>query len=153
MIITFFGHSHFNQHEEHYEQIKRIILTNMKENEKTIFYCGGYGEFDQLCAKICCTIKSERKNCEIVYVTPYITESHQQKLKTLAKSSVYDTIIYPPLETVPLKFAISRRNKWMIDQADLIITYVEYSYGGAYKALKYAIRKKKNIINLAKHTF
>ncbi len=38
----------------------------------------------------------------------------------------------------------------MTEEADLIIAYVKYNHGGAYKTLNYAIRKKKRIINLAK---
>ena len=63
---------------------------------------------------------------------------------------LYDSIVYPPLEKTPLKFAISKRNEWMIDQSDFVIAYVEHSFGGAYQSLKYAHRKGKRIVNLAK---
>jgi len=40
----------------------------------------------------------------------------------------YDNLtntIYPEgLETVPKRFAISWRNKWMIEQSDIVVTYV-----------------------------
>ena len=36
-----------------------------------------------------------------------------------------------------------------VDEADLVITYVAYSWGGATKTLEYTKRKKKTIINLA----
>ena len=64
--------------------------------------------------------------------------------------NLYDSTVYPPLENIPQKFAISKRNEWMINQADLIIAYVSHTYGGAYRSLEYARRKKKSIINLAK---
>ena len=62
---------------------------------------------------------------------------------------LYDTVIYPPLETIPPRVAIVKRNEWMIQKADFIIAYVKHTYGGAYKALQYARKKKKSIINLA----
>ena len=62
---------------------------------------------------------------------------------------IYDSIVYPPLEKVPFRFAISKRNEWMVDNADIIIGYVKNQYGGAYKILEYAKRQRKNIINLA----
>ena len=37
----------------------------------------------------------------------------------------------------------------MVEEADLVIAYVMYSWGGAVKTLEYAKRKKKTIINLA----
>ena len=46
--------------------------------------------------------------------------------------------------------AISKRNEWMVDRADLIIAYIEHDYGGAYKTIRYAQRKNKSIIYLYK---
>lgn len=37
----------------------------------------------------------------------------------------------------------------MVDRADLIICYVENKSGGAYKAMRYAEKQGKRIINLA----
>ena len=61
---------------------------------------------------------------------------------------LYDSSIYPPIETVPPKFAITKRNEWMVSNADLIIAFVKHKYGGAYKTLTWAKRKNKKIINL-----
>ena len=59
-----------------------------------------------------------------------------------------DTSIYPPIEQVPPRFAISKRNEWMMANADLIIAYVNHEYGGAYQSLRVAKRRKKKIINI-----
>ena len=56
----------------------------------------------------------------------------------------FDDTIYPNLETIPPKYAIIKRNKWMIDRADFLITYVHNEWGGAYRTLSYA-RKKSDI--------
>ena len=50
------------------------------------------------------------------------------------------------------KSAIEKRNFEMIDMSDLIIFYVTNTQGGAYKALKYAEKSGKKIINLANLT-
>ena len=62
--------------------------------------------------------------------------------------NVYDSIIYPPLENVPYKFAISKRNQWMVQQSDFIIAYVSTHFGGAYKTLLYAHKQNKPYVNL-----
>jgi hypothetical protein len=49
---------------------------------------------------------------------------------------------------VPSKFAIIKRNEWIVEQSDLIVVYCLRSFGGAYNALKYAKRKNKKIIEL-----
>ena len=51
-------------------------------------------------------------------------------------------------EHIPPRFAILKRNEWMIDNADLVIAYVDHRYGGAYKSLLFAQRRKKKIINI-----
>ena len=33
----------------------------------------------------------------------------------------YDDVIFPPLESVPRKFAVLKRNEWMVEEADLVI--------------------------------
>lgn len=148
MIITFVGHSNISDGRRLLEKIKNTIEENIKDSEFVTFYCGGYGDFDNLCAKACRSIKKTHKGCELVFVTPYITESQQEKIEYFTKMNLYDFCVYPPLEKVPLRFAIIKRNEWMVREADLIIAYVNKS-GGAYKTLEYARKRKKQIINLA----
>ena len=91
-------------------------------------------------------LKKEFQNVELIFITPYLDKNYS-KLE-FAKYH-YDDVIFPPLESVPRKFAILKRNEWMVDSADLVIAYVKYSWGGAAKTLEYAKRKKVPIINIA----
>lgn len=52
-----------------------------------------------------------------------------------------------PLETVPRRFAISRRNRWMVDAADVVVACVLHDWGGAAATLQYARQKGKRIIS------
>ena len=70
-------------------------------------------------------------------------------INEIMSSGLYDVSIYPPLENVPLRYAISRRNEWMVNEADLVIAYIKNTYGGAYKSFLYAKKKGKTVINLA----
>ena len=58
----------------------------------------------------------------------------------------YDGTVYPPLESVPRRFAISRRNEWMVQESDTVVAYVTHGWGGAAKTLDYARRKNRRII-------
>ena len=141
MIITFVGHRKMLICEE----LRNRIISTIKANltvDNNIFYCGGYGAFDTACARIVKQLKSETPSIESVFVTPYLNDRH------LHDNEIYDSILYPPIESVPYRFAISKRNEWMITNADLIIAYVNRSYGGAYKSLQAAKRRKKKIINI-----
>ena len=48
------------------------------------------------------------------------------------------------------KGAITLRNKWMVDTADLIVAYIEREEGGAYATVKYAIKHNKSVINISR---
>ena len=37
----------------------------------------------------------------------------------------------------------------MVDQADVVVAYVDHDWGGAAKTLERAVSKKKRIINIA----
>lgn len=116
--------------------------------EKLLTVPGGYGDFDFCAEKASMEIKKAFPDREIkrFYITPYIDDSHRERLNDMEKR--FDGTIYPPLETVPLKYAISKRNEWMIDQADMVVSGVTHDWGGAAKTLKYAERKKKRVISI-----
>ena len=148
MIITFTGHSVVTSREDVKKAVKEEIKKNISNVESVTFYLGGYGDFDNICALACKELKQERTDIELVYVTPYISPSEQAKIKELQKCGYCDSSLYPPIESVPTKFAIIKRNEWMMSNADLIIAYVNRTYGGAYKALQIAKRRKRKIINI-----
>lgn len=43
----------------------------------------------------------------------------------------------------PPKFAISKRNRWMIEHSDIVVTYVKYHFGGAAQWKVLAEKKGK----------
>ncbi len=148
MTITFAGHSFISSSVKIKEIVKEQIRNNIIDVKFVTFYLGGYGDFDKICAIACKELKEEYSDIEIVYVTPYISLSEQAKVREMQSYGLCDTSIYPPIENSPPKLAILKRNEWMMTKADLIIAYVNRSYGGAYKSLQVAKSRKKKIINL-----
>ena len=146
MIITFCGHSDFLFSDDVKQQLKNILVSEIIKNPTCRFYLGGYGDFDSLCLRTLRELKKEFQDIELIFITPYIDKNYS-KLE-FAKYH-YDDVIFPPLESVPRKFAIIKRNEWMVEEADLVIAYVKYSWGGAAKTLEYAKRKKVPIINIS----
>ena len=143
MTITFFGHADFRGN----ELFEQKIISVLREKKPDEVFLGGYGEFDRFAYN--CTQKykkSEAPALRVCLITPYLDPKHK---KGLSDSYEYDEIIYPPIENIPPRFAISRRNEWMIDNSGCLIAFVERSFGGAYKALKYAEKRKKELINIA----
>ena len=148
MTIAFAGHASIPFGDKIKAQVKEQIKKHIIRTKSITFYLGGYGDFDMICAHVCNELKKEYDGIEVIYVTPYIRLSEQAKIREMQKNGWCDSSIYPQLESVPLKFAIAERNKWMMENADLVIAYVNRNYGGAYQSLQIAKRKRKKIINI-----
>lgn len=150
MKITFAGHSVISLSEKVKDIVKKQMRNSIIGGDTVICYLGGCGDFDNICAVACRELKKEFLQIEMVYVTPYINNlSEHAKNEERQIKGLYDSSIYPPLEGVPPKFAIIRRNEWMVENSDLVIAYIKHNYGGAYRSLQCAKRKNKKIINIA----
>lgn len=148
MVITFIGHSFVTSKDKVKELVKNQVKNNIDGVPNVSFYLGGYGDFDEICAQVCRELKKIYPAIELVYVSPYFNSSAQEKIKALLQGKLYDTSIYPPIENSPPKFAILKRNEWMVTNADLIVSYIDHNYGGAYKSIQIAKRHRKKIINI-----
>ena len=62
----------------------------------------------------------------------------------------YYTVLPEGIETVPRRFAIDYRNKWMVEHSDIVITYVERPFGGAAEFKALAEKEGKKIVELTR---
>lgn len=90
--------------------------------------------------------KEVDSTAKIVFVTPYLDEKY-----LLYKTEVvpFDEVLYPPLESVPKRLSILKRNEYVVEKSDFIVFFVDHDFGGAAQALDIAKRKGKSFINLA----
>lgn len=148
MIVSFAGHSAISSKSKIKELVKEQLRNHIINAEPITCYLGGYGDFDEICTCACKELKQESINIELVYITPYLHLSEQAKMKEMQAYGLYDTTIYPPIENTPPRYAILKRNEWMMTNADIVIVYINHTYGGAYRSFQVAKRKKKKIINI-----
>ena len=127
MNVTFCGHSQITK-EDKIASWLRTVTQNLIEQGATTFFLGGYGEFDSLAASILREQKKKYPQIELVLVLAY--------LNTGRNTSGYDSTVYPPLETVPRRFAISHRNRWMVEVSDVVVAYFVHDCGGAASKLR-----------------
>ena len=139
MIVTFCGHSQIGNPEKVQKDLEAAIHSVLSRGA-TRFYLGGYGDFDQLSAKVLYRLKRGHDEIDSVLVLPYLDKK--------VDLTLYTRTCYPPIEHVPRRFAIARRNRWMVDASDAVIAYVQHDWGGAYQTLSYAEHKGKTIILL-----
>lgn len=104
------------------------------------------GHFDYMCAHEVDELKKDYPQIRSELVIPYLTFQ-------VANTKIFDSSIYPDgFEKYHFKAAIPKRNRWMVDHSEMAICYVTHGWGGATQTMKYAIRKKLQIINLGNYT-
>ena len=81
--------------------------------------------------------------CSLTLVLPYEIAN----LDLIEKS--YDEVIMPNDYKCHYKAAIEKRNRWLAENCDLMIIYIERENGGAYKCYKYARELGVQIVNIA----
>jgi len=138
MIVTLCGHAQISQVEE-VEKWLYAVSESLIEQGAVTFYLGGYGAFDGLAASVLREQKKRYPQIELVLVLAYLNDRRD--------TSSYDRTVYPPLETVPRRFAISHRNRWMVEVSDVVVAYVLHDWGGAATTLRCAKQKAKQIIS------
>ena len=151
MVITFCGHAQFPIAEEYEQKLLAFLEEKIGDNPAD-FYLGGYGAFDNFAYDCCKKYKKSHPNVSLILITPYMSVEYQRNHLEYQKNQ-YDEILYPEIEDKPLKFAISYRNKWMVEQADYLICGISHDWGGAYKTYQHAKRKNKPIWNLTDKEF
>lgn len=65
-------------------------------------------------------------------------------------AAAYNSTAYPPLENMPPRYAIIKRNQWMVSDSDVVISGVTHSWGGAANTLDFAKNKGKVIFQYPK---
>ena len=145
---SFFGHRNVEETEELYTAAKAAIMQAVSLG-CCVFYFGGYGDFDALCHRIVTEIK-ENELLDIKRIYCVAQERYLRRLPKNVKREDYEDIIYLMPSFDGWYKSIYFRNCAMIDNSDAVIFYAEEREdSGAYKAYKYAKRKKeKHIINL-----
>ena len=149
LICSFFGHREIDITKELQNS---LISTVMQLIEKGFnnFYFGGFGEFDNLCYAIVTNLQQQYPNIKRTFC--YVDKRWQGEPKRpswLTKNN-YEEIIYLQPSFDYWYQQIYYRNCAMIDNSQYVVFYVENSENsGAYKAMQYAIKTKKQLLNLA----
>lgn len=135
MVCTFFGHA--NAPKEIEPIIKSTLVELIENKDVTTFYVGNHGNFDNMVAKVL------KELSEIYSIEYYVVLAYMPK-----KNEIFNnhTLLPEGIELVHPKYAISWRNKWMIDKSDYVVAYVRRNFGGAFKYV--SLSKDKIVVYL-----
>ena len=139
MVCTFFGHK---DAPKEIEPNLRSTLIDLIENKNVnVFYVGNNGNFDTM-------VRRQLEDLSQTYPIAYSVVLAYLPTEKNNYDNLTNTIYPEGLETVPKRFAISWRNKWMIQQSDIVVTYVTHNFGGAAQFKEMALRQNKLSIEI-----
>lgn len=137
---TFFGH---RDCPDTIRPALRAAITDLIENHGVnLFYVGSQGHFDAMTRSVLRELGRLYPQIGYAVVLAYLPVKHS------ADDDFSDTMLPEGIETVPKRFAIAWRNKWLVDSSDYVVTYLTHTWGGAAKYAELAQKKGKTIISL-----
>ena len=134
---TFFGHG--DCPETKYSNILQAIQNLITEKNIITFYVGTQGNFDSLVYRALCNLRADFPQIRIYRVLAYLPKDN---------SLISDSILLEGIELIHSRYAISWRNRWMIEHSDYVIAYITHNYGGAARFVNEAERRGKTIIRV-----
>lgn len=128
---TFFGHS---QCPDLRSELRDAVM-RLAGDGVDMFYVGDNGRFDA-------QVRSVLSELGLRYgvVLAYLPKG--------GGADFDDTMFPEGLELVHPRYAIERRNLWMLERSEYVVTYVHHGWGGAAKFAALAERQGKRMIRL-----
>ncbi|MBR7117399.1 MAG: hypothetical protein IKC87_06815 [Clostridia bacterium] len=140
MICMLFGHR--DAPCEIKSVLKEKILEIYTKHHEVEFYIGNNGAFDALAQRCLNEVNTDGVEIEYSIILSRVDEV------ALCKNN--SKTLYPDGQEKALrKYAISKRNDWMIKKADIAICYVSNRFTNCYKMLERLRRKGVHIINIS----
>ena len=141
-MCTCFGHR------ETYKDFSRVLselLEDLILNQGVVeFWTGGMGNFDGSFSAAVRGLKRKYPEIKLILIKPYF--SNELNTNKEYYEYTYDDVVIPDvLAGVHPKSAITKRNRWMAENSDFVVTYVYRDFGGAYDAKKYALKLGKTV--------
>lgn len=138
MTCTFFGHRDAPTGIQ--GVLLQVLVSLIETRQADTFYVGNQGKFDRMVARVLSGLQQEYPHIVYAVVLAYLPGE---------QAAAGQNTLYPEgMEDVPPRFAIARRNAWMLQQADCVVVYVSRSVGNAAKLQARAEQCGKAVINL-----
>ena len=136
----FFGHREVTHNIR--DRLTAIIEKLVTEDGVTDFCVGNQGQFDNMVYSVLKELKAKYPQIRYTVVLAYMPDEHIKE--------VYgeDTLFPDGMESAPRRFAISKRNDWMIQHSSFAICYVYKITGGAAKFREKAEKKGLQVVNV-----
>lgn len=148
---AFTGHRDIDKTE--YTSLARrlfLLIDRLYREGVSVFYCGGALGFDTVAAVTVLNMKHRYPDLRLVMAIPCPEQSERWQG---ADRALYDSILRRADEVVTLsphytKDCMMKRNRYMVDHAEMLIAYVKRESGGSAATRRYAIKKGLTILDV-----
>ena len=140
---TFFGHRDCPPSVK--PRLRDVLIDLVENRSVDLFYVGNKGAFDRLVRAVLRELRREYPQIDYAVVLERMPGVQSKEYP----EDFSDTLLPEGIETVPPRFVISWRNRWMLRRADFVVVYVAHPTGGAAQFAELAKKQKKIVINLA----
>ena len=142
MTCCFFGHK--DAPSSIYEKLEEAVEKIIVEDGVSSFLVGNQGQFDSMALSALRKLK-----LKYPHITYNVVLAYMPAEKEMWSPYEYgETMLPGGIESVHPRYAVSWRNKWMVNESDMVICYITHGWGGAAKYVELAEKKGKRVTNL-----
>lgn len=126
-------------------KLRALLIDLIEKHGVNQFYVGNHGRFDHIVIRTLRILKKQYPHIRYAVVLAYMPGERKAN-ETLEN---FETLYPSDMEKTPPKFAIIKRNEWMIARSDYVVTYVKNTFGGAAKFKELSIKNGKKVIEIS----
>ena len=142
MTCCFLGHK--DTPSSIYEKLEEAVEKIIVEDGVSSFLVGNQGQFDSMALSALRKLK-----LKYPHITDNLVLAYMPAEKEMWSPYEYgETMLPGGIESVHPRYAVSWRNKWMVNESDMVICYITHGWGGAAKYVELAEKKGKRVTNL-----
>ena len=147
-VCAFTGHRNLFEYDFDELLLERVIL-NLVKNGVTKFLCGMAVGFDLKAAQAVLSLK-EKYNLQLVACLPCGNQSEKfsEKNKILYNGIIEKCDEVIVMEREYTKGCMFARDRYLVDNSDLLVCFLRKRSGGTYYTVNYAKKTGKKIIEL-----
>ena len=137
---TFFGHRECPDTIK--PKLREVLIDLIVNHGVDMFYVGNQGQFDAIVRSTLRDLQKEYPQVDYAVVLAYMPGEKNDY------DDYSDTMLPEGIESVHPRYAISRRNNWLLKESDYVVTYITHSWGGAAQYAAKAKKQGKTVINM-----
>ena len=139
MTCCFFGHKVTPSTAAHL--IEETINKLISEQGVTSFLVGNQGQFDAMALSVLRNMKIKHPSIMYNVVLAYMPSVGSAEWNPYEYG---ETMLPKGIEVVHPRYTISWRNKWMVNESDIVVCYINRSWGGAAKYVEMATKRQND---------